>query len=151
MTWRRNQSASQIDDIWISTEVIHKFMKPELWQADGITDSDHVILKTSWKIKLRAKPRRKKKTIRKCYQYDKTSEEDWTEIRKFIGEKMAEETNYDDKLYMYFNENAKSNRLHEITTETEMEHPSEKEETNPFTRQIWQADKECWIYTANDK
>ncbi|CAG8853189.1 14366_t:CDS:2, partial [Gigaspora margarita] len=57
-------------------EVIHEFMQLELWETDGITDSDHVILKTSWKINLRAKPRRKKKTIRKCYQYDKTSEED---------------------------------------------------------------------------
>ncbi|CAG8834253.1 23852_t:CDS:2, partial [Gigaspora margarita] len=72
-------------------EVIHEFIKPELWEADGIIDSDHVILKTSWKINLRAKPRRKKKTIRKCYQYDKTSEEDWTEFRKFIGEKMYTE------------------------------------------------------------
>ncbi|CAG8492644.1 42166_t:CDS:2, partial [Gigaspora margarita] len=60
-------------------------------EADGVTDSDHVILKTSWKINLRAKPRRKKKTIRKCYQYDKTLEEDWTKFKKFINKKMAEE------------------------------------------------------------
>ncbi|CAG8741503.1 42277_t:CDS:2 [Gigaspora margarita] len=31
----------------ISTEVIYEFMKLGLWEADGITDSDHVILKTS--------------------------------------------------------------------------------------------------------
>ncbi|CAG8791391.1 44212_t:CDS:2, partial [Gigaspora margarita] len=35
MTWRRNQSASQIDDIWISAEVIHEFIKPELWETNG--------------------------------------------------------------------------------------------------------------------
>ncbi|CAG8623248.1 10538_t:CDS:2 [Gigaspora margarita] len=74
----------------ISAEVIHEFTKPELWETDGITDSDHIILKTSWRINLRAKPRRKKKTTRKYYQYDKTLEEDWTEFRKFINEKLVE-------------------------------------------------------------
>ncbi|CAG8584222.1 265_t:CDS:2 [Gigaspora margarita] len=60
----------------VLNKVIYKFVKPELWEADGVTDSDHVILNTSWKINLRAKLKRKKKTIRKCYQYDKTSKED---------------------------------------------------------------------------
>ncbi|CAG8806949.1 12951_t:CDS:2, partial [Gigaspora margarita] len=86
----KEQVSCQIDNIWISAEVIHEFMKPELWEADGITDSDHVILKTSWRINLRAKLQRKKKTIRKCYQYDKTSEEDWTKFRNFISEKIVE-------------------------------------------------------------
>ncbi|CAG8807272.1 23266_t:CDS:2, partial [Gigaspora margarita] len=33
-----NQTVSQIDDIWISAEVIYEFTKPELWEADKITD-----------------------------------------------------------------------------------------------------------------
>ncbi|CAG8824983.1 30165_t:CDS:2, partial [Gigaspora margarita] len=47
ITWKRNQSASQINDIWISAEIIHEFIKPELWEAEEVTDSNHVIMKTT--------------------------------------------------------------------------------------------------------
>ncbi|CAG8798494.1 27000_t:CDS:2, partial [Gigaspora margarita] len=45
-----NQSASQIDNIWISAKVINEFTKSKLWEADGITNSDYIILKTNEKI-----------------------------------------------------------------------------------------------------
>ncbi|CAG8573095.1 19366_t:CDS:1, partial [Gigaspora rosea] len=76
--------SSQIDDIWISNEIILDFECPTLVSPAGITDSNHQIIQMTWCTNLYTKPRRKQKAKRKIYLYDKTSEEAWDELRKFV-------------------------------------------------------------------
>ncbi|CAG8778909.1 18625_t:CDS:2 [Gigaspora margarita] len=90
-TWSRENSNSQLDDIWINAKIIHKFGKLSLLRANGVTDSDHRILRVTWYIDLRSKPRGKKKAWRKKYQYDKVTEEEWEEFREYIRDNLRKE------------------------------------------------------------
>ncbi|RIB00872.1 hypothetical protein C2G38_2232608 [Gigaspora rosea] len=42
-TWKGHNAKSQIDDIWTTHNILRKFGKPELEQADEITNSNYKI------------------------------------------------------------------------------------------------------------
>ena len=76
-TWRRNNSYSQIDDIWVSSDLLLNIDSPELINATGITDSDYTILLTTWHTNFSPSVPRNKKKKRKIYLYDRMTEENW--------------------------------------------------------------------------
>ena len=47
-TWHRNNSSSQIDDIWVSSDILLDIETPTFTNATGITESDHIIMSTTW-------------------------------------------------------------------------------------------------------
>ncbi|CAG8551191.1 14726_t:CDS:1, partial [Gigaspora rosea] len=83
----RKDLQSQIDDLWLSLDIIMDFEIPTLSSATEITGSDHKILTTSWKTMLKkwgnAKAKKWQKR-RKVYKYDKMEEEDWLNFGRHI-------------------------------------------------------------------
>src|SRR6185295_16394599 len=47
-TWSRQEMNSQIDDIWVPTQLIHNITPPQTISPSGITDSDHQIVQLQW-------------------------------------------------------------------------------------------------------
>jgi hypothetical protein len=62
-TWHGPTSASQIDDFWISSDILLAFEPPSLTDASYISGSNHCILSTTWYTNFspQKNPRNKKK------------------------------------------------------------------------------------------
>jgi len=85
-TWSRNESKSRIDMIWISGDLFNGLKKAEIQEADCITGSDHEFvlaeIELSEFLKINTAARnRKKKYVRKVYEYGKARREDWESFR----------------------------------------------------------------------
>jgi len=77
-TWTSSTASSQIDDIWIPSEMTQKTDKPTITDARFITDSDYKIISTTWHIGIyKQKTPRNKKRKRKIYHYAKMTKENW--------------------------------------------------------------------------
>ena len=83
-TWSNNTSSSQIDDIWASPNILLDFDRPVLTSALGISDSDHVIISSTWHTNFSPKVPRNKKRKRKIYCYDKMTKEKWEDFANNI-------------------------------------------------------------------
>jgi hypothetical protein len=87
-TWNRNNSYSQIDDIWISTDILLDVEIPNLTNAIGITESDHSIVSTTWFTNFSSHCPRNKKKKRKIYLYDRMTNENWEEFSDKIHQNL---------------------------------------------------------------
>jgi len=77
-TWANSNTSSQIDDIWVTPDMIQDIDQPIITDADYITDSDHKIIQSTWHIEIfKQKTPRNKKKKRKIYQYAKMTKENW--------------------------------------------------------------------------
>ena len=74
-TWHRNNSSSQIDDIWVSSDILLDIKTPTFTNAIGITESDHIIMSTTWYTNFTPSGIRNKKKKRKIYIYEKMTKE----------------------------------------------------------------------------
>ena len=83
-TWNRNNSYSQIDDIWVSTDILLDTEIPNITSAIGITESDHSIISTTWVTNFSSHCPRNKKKKRKIYLYDRMTNENWEEFSNKI-------------------------------------------------------------------
>jgi exonuclease III len=81
-TWSNGEAATRIDYIWISEELASGLQKAEIEDAEGITESDHKIVRTEIWIKhmtsgnSKAEIKRKRQS-RTVYLYDQAKEENW--------------------------------------------------------------------------
>jgi len=79
-TWSRNESKSRIDIIWISSDLFNGLKKAEIQEADCITGSDHKFVLAEIELSEflnvnTAAHNRKKKYVRKVYEYGKAKKE----------------------------------------------------------------------------
>ncbi|CAG8841416.1 33765_t:CDS:2, partial [Gigaspora margarita] len=88
--WSRDNSKSQIDDIWISYSILLDVSEPELSTSDESTKSDHKILSIEWNIGISLKMGRKKWSKRKIYMYARVTTDDWTKFSDNLTKKMEE-------------------------------------------------------------
>src|SRR5260364_101828 len=75
VTWRRNNMESQIDDIYITNDMIPSITKPIIRSAERITNSDHKIILVEWQSMREVKQYRSKKRKRTIYLYKEITEE----------------------------------------------------------------------------
>ena len=66
---------SQIDDIYVTNDMIPSVSKPILESADRITNSDHKIIMVDWQPLRDIKQYRTKKRKRAIYLYKEMTEE----------------------------------------------------------------------------
>ena len=92
-TWSRGTSHSQIDDIWINTEQILALEAPTLTDPTGITESDHLIISTTWSTRINLEKRRIKKKKRKVYLFNQMTTEKWESFNEKIEKGMQENRN----------------------------------------------------------
>ncbi|CAG8855890.1 35353_t:CDS:1, partial [Gigaspora margarita] len=74
-TWARYNQSSQLDDFWMTSDIISNCPGINLSTSTGSTDSNHVILDFKWLLPQALTARNKKKTTRKKYLYHKMTEE----------------------------------------------------------------------------
>lgn len=89
-TWSRDNSKSQIDDIWTSYSILLDISEPKLITTDESTKSDHKILSIEWNTGIYIATGCKKRSKRKIYMYDKTTNDNWTEFADDLTKKMNE-------------------------------------------------------------
>ncbi|CAG8694489.1 30383_t:CDS:2 [Gigaspora margarita] len=89
-TWSRDNSKSQIDDIWTSYLILLDISEPKLSTSDESTKSDHKILSIEWNTRISLKTGRKKQSKRKIYMYDRVTTDDWTKFSDDLIKKMKE-------------------------------------------------------------
>ncbi|CAG8755118.1 5238_t:CDS:1 [Gigaspora margarita] len=87
-TWSRDNSRSQIDDIWTSYLILLDVTESKLTTADESTKSDHKILSIEWNTGISLKSGRKKCSKKKIYLYDKVTADDWTKFSDDLIKKM---------------------------------------------------------------
>jgi len=80
-TWSNGEAATRIDYIWLSEGLASGLQKAEIEDAEGITESDHKIIKSEVWIKhitaknSKAEVKRKRQS-RTIYLYDQAKEKD---------------------------------------------------------------------------
>src|SRR6185312_6857762 len=79
-TWHNNTTSSQIDDIWVSPDILLDLDRPVLTDTTGISDSDHMIITSTWYTNFTPKAPRYKKKKRKVYCYNKTTKQNWDDF-----------------------------------------------------------------------
>ncbi|CAG8856774.1 41320_t:CDS:1, partial [Gigaspora margarita] len=87
-TWARHNQSSQLDDFWITSDIISNCPGINISTSTGSTDSDHNILDFKWLLPQALTTRKKKKTARKKYLYHKMTEETWGEFSHYITDRM---------------------------------------------------------------
>jgi len=83
-TWHGRGLSSQIDDIWVSPQLLLNFDPPQLTNPAGISDSDHCILSSVWYTNFNPATPRNKKRKRKTFCYERTTIENWDEFSNTI-------------------------------------------------------------------
>src|ERR1043165_1217797 len=83
-TWQRGSNQSQIDDIWVNSEILLDFSPPKTIDPIDITNSDHKIIATTWKTNFQLKLPRSKKKKRKIYLYHQMTIESWEDFSKTL-------------------------------------------------------------------
>jgi endonuclease/exonuclease/phosphatase family metal-dependent hydrolase len=79
-TWQRGSNQSQIDDIWVNSEILLDCSPPKIIDPVDITNSDHKIIVTIWKTNFQLKIPRSKKKKRKIYLYHQMSTDKWEDF-----------------------------------------------------------------------
>ncbi|CAG8714592.1 15788_t:CDS:1, partial [Gigaspora rosea] len=74
-TWTRQKQSSQIDDIWLTANILQDVSSIDSTSSTGSTDSDHVILHFKWMLPQTFTTRNKKKIARKIFLYHKMTKE----------------------------------------------------------------------------
>ena len=85
-TWKRGESESQIDNIWMPSAIITTATYPKIEEVIS-TKSDHRMVMTEMEVKELDRKRRKKQK-RKIFMYKKTEEEKWVNFKKEVKEKI---------------------------------------------------------------
>ncbi|RIB19921.1 hypothetical protein C2G38_2180566 [Gigaspora rosea] len=88
--WSRQDTKSQIDDIWTSYTILLNFTSPILISANEITNSDHKILTTEWNTGINRTLQRPKRSSRKIYLYDRVTDDGWIDFDDEIKRKLDE-------------------------------------------------------------
>src|SRR6185312_6118127 len=86
-TWSRNSLTSQIDDIYISQDMIPTITKPEINDLQSTTNSDHKLIRASWTTHRPMQHFRNKKRKRTIYLYKDMTQEDWEQFVNRAQEK----------------------------------------------------------------
>ena len=86
-TWKRDQMESQIDDIWISEEIVVDTSYPIIEEVEP-SGSDHRMIKVQWKLKRKFEAIRRKKRSRKVFKYNEMDEDKWEDFRAEIKRKI---------------------------------------------------------------
>ena len=94
-TWSNGEAATRIDYIWLSEGLASGLQKAEIEDAEGITESDHKIIKTEVWIKhitaknSKAEVKRKRQS-RTIYLYDQAKEEDWERYTQELQKRLED-------------------------------------------------------------
>ncbi|CAG8527798.1 6373_t:CDS:2 [Gigaspora rosea] len=91
LTWSRGTSHRQLDDIWVSSHMITEISSLAISLLTDSTDSDHMILTTSWHHNINTALPRTKKNKHKVFLYDKMNEETWTNFSNSISQTLIED------------------------------------------------------------
>ncbi|CAG8849794.1 2218_t:CDS:1, partial [Gigaspora margarita] len=83
-TWARQDQSSQLDDIWVTPNILTNVSGLNIVPSTGTTDSDHAILHTKWMLPQAFTMWNKKKLPRKRYLYHKMIEEGWKDFSFYI-------------------------------------------------------------------
>ena len=81
-TWSNNEAATRVDYIWVSEDLAAGLQSAEIDEAEGLTESDHEIIKAEiWVGHVTANnskaEARQKNQMRTIYLYEEAKEENW--------------------------------------------------------------------------
>ncbi|CAG8798283.1 29303_t:CDS:2, partial [Gigaspora margarita] len=77
-TWQRGELRNQIDDFWVDAELALNIDIVEMIEPKTITESDHMILKTTWHAEINLGTKQPKPVHRReIFMYEKMVKEDW--------------------------------------------------------------------------
>src|SRR6185437_15420085 len=79
-TWLRNSLSSQIDDIYISQDMIPTITKPEINDLQSTTNSNYKLIRASWITHQPMQYFRNKKRKRTIYLYKDMTQEAWEQF-----------------------------------------------------------------------
>ncbi|CAG8692378.1 43225_t:CDS:2, partial [Gigaspora margarita] len=89
-TWQKGELRSQIDDFWVDTELALNMDIVKMIESKTITESNHMILKTTWHTEINLGMKQPKPTHRrKIFMYEKMVDEDWKTYRKVIEDRLT--------------------------------------------------------------
>ena len=135
-TWKRGPLQSQIDDIWVNPEIILNFSPPSLIDATEITNSDHMIIQTTWTTNFNLKIPQTKKKKRKIYLYEQMNSDTWQEFSKAIENdfktlNISSPPTNQDQLNKHWNKWSNT-----IKTIADRKIPTTSSHGKPFTRSL---------------
>ncbi|CAG8813947.1 42888_t:CDS:1, partial [Gigaspora margarita] len=93
-TWSRDNSRSQIDDIWTSYSILLDVSDSKLLTADELTKNKYKILSIEWNTRISLMTGYKKQSKRKIYMYNRVTTDDWTKFSDDLIKKMEELFSY---------------------------------------------------------
>jgi hypothetical protein len=89
-TWKRSNSSSQIDNIWIPQSITHSFLPPTIIDATNLTDSDHKIISIEWCINpFNRKKHRRSSNKRLIFKYEEMNKDMWSDYSQEIDGKVS--------------------------------------------------------------